>query len=316
MTEAQETTGFESEVAAWLQDHPDFFTRHPALVETLHIPHPCQPAASLLAYQNRLLRERCQRQHDKLLEFVSIARDNGRLADRVQRLALRLLNGRSRMAEFLRGVEAILRDEFKADDVALCLAGALTIRPKIAAEFLCPEVVARFGGLFLAGQPRCGRLRPEQAVALFGNNAPSVASAALIPSATGTGAVCWRWAAATPSVFTPAWAPCFWSGLANWSVRPCKRGCRLAGCGWWAIRHRRATFNCKPQPFIQSLMRFSHPEPGQGREQLGAGWWVVGPQGFLHLLPHCHRCPRLSLSALVSRICTANPRAAHQPSSC
>lgn len=181
MTEAQETTGFESEVVAWLQDHPDFFTRHPALVETLHIPHPCQPAASLLAYQNRLLRERCQRQHDKLLEFVSIARDNGRLAERVQRLALRLLNGRSRMEEFLRGVEAILRDEFKADDVALCLAGALTIRPKIAAEFLCPEVVARFGGLFLAGQPRCGRLRPEQAVALFGNNAPSVASAALIP---------------------------------------------------------------------------------------------------------------------------------------
>ncbi len=181
MSEAQETTGFELEVAAWLQEHPDFFTRHPSLVENLRIPHPCQPAVSLLAYQNRLLRERCQRQHDKLLEFVSIARDNGRLADRVQRLALGLLNGRSGMDEFLRGVEAILRDEFKVDDVVLCLAGAPTLRPKIAAEFLCPEVVTRFSGLFLEGQPRCGRLRPEQAIALFGKNAPGVASAALIP---------------------------------------------------------------------------------------------------------------------------------------
>jgi hypothetical protein len=181
MNDDLETTGFELEVAAWLQDHPEFFTRHPALAENLQIPHPCQPAVSLLAYQNRRLRERCQRQHDKLLEFVSIARDNGRLAERVQRLALGLLNGRSGMEEFLRGIEAILRDEFKADEVVLCLSGALAIRPKIAAEFLCPEIVDRFSGLFLEGQPRCGRLRPEQVIALFGKHTPAVASAALIP---------------------------------------------------------------------------------------------------------------------------------------
>ena len=126
MNDDLETTGFELEVVAWLHDHPEFFTRHPALAENLQIPHPCQPAVSLLEYQNRLLRERCRRQHDKLLEFVSIARDNGRLAERVQRLALGLLNGRSGMAEFLRGIEAILRDEFKADEVVLCLSGAPT----------------------------------------------------------------------------------------------------------------------------------------------------------------------------------------------
>ena len=118
---------------------------------------PRQPAASLLAYQNRLLRERCQRQHDKLLEFVSIARDNGRLAERVQRLALRLLNGRSRMEEFLRGVEAILRDEFKVDDVALCLAGApvrgLFIDAVARISFLsCCVPLLAFAGLSVGGQ--------------------------------------------------------------------------------------------------------------------------------------------------------------------
>ena len=181
MSDDSETTGFELEVVTWLHDHPEFFTRHPALAESLQIPHPCQPAVSLLEYQNRRLRERCRRQHDKLLEFVSIARDNGRLAERVQRLALGLLNGRSGTEEFLRGIEAILRDEFKADEVVLCLATAPALRLKIAAEFLCPEIVNRFSGLFVDGQPRCGRLRPEQASALFGENAPGVASAALIP---------------------------------------------------------------------------------------------------------------------------------------
>ena len=181
MNEEFEISETELEIAAWLQDHPDFFTRHPDLAESLHIPHPCQPAVSLLAYQNRRLRERCQRLHDKLLEFVSIARDNDRLSERVQRLALGLLNGRSGMKDFLSGIEAILREEFHADGVALCLAAAPTLRSKIAAEFLCPEVVARFGGLFQTGQPHCGRLRPEQATLLFGEDATRVASAALIP---------------------------------------------------------------------------------------------------------------------------------------
>ena len=73
----------EAKVVAWLRDDPDFFTRYPELVENLRIPHPCRPAVSLLEYQNRLLRERSQRLHDKLLELVAIARDNDRLAERV-----------------------------------------------------------------------------------------------------------------------------------------------------------------------------------------------------------------------------------------
>ncbi len=181
MSEDFEIAETELEIAAWLQEHPDFFTRHPDLAEGLHVPHPCQPAVSLLVYQNRLLRERGQRLHDKLLEFVSIARDNDRLAERVQRLALGLLNGRSGMKGFLGGIEAILQEEFHADDVSLRLEAAPAFRSKIAAEFLCPEVVARFGGLFWTGQPHCGRLRPEQAALLFGDGATRVASAALIP---------------------------------------------------------------------------------------------------------------------------------------
>lgn len=172
---------FEAEVVAWLHDHPEFFTHHPELVESLRIPHPCRPAVSLLEYQNRLLRERSQRLHDKLLELVDIARDNDRLAERVQRLALGLLDARGGLDELLHGVKAILRDEFKADCVALCLAAPQAAGLSAVGEWLRPDVVGLFDAVFRAGRPQCSRLSLEQAAALFSEGAGDAASAALIP---------------------------------------------------------------------------------------------------------------------------------------
>ncbi|MBE2294025.1 MAG: DUF484 family protein, partial [Phycisphaerales bacterium] len=87
-----EPIDIEREVVHWLNAHPEFFLHHSDLVESLRIPHPCKPAVSLLEYQNHLLREHSQRLREKLLELVAIARDNDRLAERVQRLALALLD--------------------------------------------------------------------------------------------------------------------------------------------------------------------------------------------------------------------------------
>ena len=88
----QDSTALGSDVAvaAYLREHPEFFIEHPEVLESLRIPHACKPAVSLLEYQNRLLRERGQRVHDKWMELVAIARDNDRLSERVQRLVLNL----------------------------------------------------------------------------------------------------------------------------------------------------------------------------------------------------------------------------------
>ncbi len=177
-------TEIERVVVNWLREHPEFFIRHPDLVESLRVPHPCEPAVSLLEYQNRLLRERGQRLHGKLLELVAIARDNDRLAERVQRLALDLLDAPNELDGLLYRIKAVLRDEFNADCVALCLEAAL-VAGSGAAEFLRPEALALFEGLLQVGKSRCGRLRPEQATALFGDCAPQVASAALVPLGDG-----------------------------------------------------------------------------------------------------------------------------------
>lgn len=179
--ETSDPPDLEAAIRAYLRDHPEFFIRHADLAENLRIPHPCQPAVSLLEYQNRLLREQSQHLRDKLLELVAIARDNDRLAERVQRLALGLLDARGGLDELLHGIKAILREEFRADCVALCLAIPPTVGLSAVEEFLRPDVLILFEDVFRTGRPRCGRLSPEQAAALFADGAGRAASAALIP---------------------------------------------------------------------------------------------------------------------------------------
>lgn len=171
----------ESNIIAYLRDHPEFFVHHPDLTQSLLIPHPCEPAVSLLEYQNRLLRSRCQRLHDKLLDLVAIARDNDRLAERVQRLALNLLDARGGLDELLQGIKAILLDEFKADCIVLCLTEPPSGGFRAAEDLLRPEIVELFAEVFRVGQPQCGRLSAEQAAVLQCNEGASAASAALIP---------------------------------------------------------------------------------------------------------------------------------------
>lgn len=180
-----EPADIEREVAHWLSAHPEFFLHHTDLAESLRIPHPCKPAVSLLEYQNHLLREHGQRLREKLLELVAIARDNDRLAERVQRLALALLDAPGDLEGLLRRIKTVLRDEFNADCAALCLEASPAIASRITTEFLGSNVLTLFEGLFQIGKPRCGRLAPKQAAALFGEHASRVASVALVPLGDG-----------------------------------------------------------------------------------------------------------------------------------
>ena len=164
MSDEQAVPGPTKSNASWstgCASIPNFSSGIPDLVESLRVPHPCEPAVSLLEYQNRLLRERGQRLHGKLLELVAIARDNDRLAERVQRLALDLLDAPNELDGLLYRIKAVLQDEFNADCVALCLEAAL-VADLGAAEFPAPEALALFEGLLQVGKSRCGRLRPEQ----------------------------------------------------------------------------------------------------------------------------------------------------------
>jgi len=170
----------EQAIVRYLNAHPEFFNRHPELVETLRIPHPCQPAVSLLQHQVRILRERNAQLRGKLQEWVEVARENGDLIDRLQRLTLVLIEARD-LAEMLTGIEGVLQAEFKAEYTLLCLTAEVQPADWERIMILSPAAQAVFGPLLNSGRPLCGRLTRQQAQTLFGERACRIASAALVP---------------------------------------------------------------------------------------------------------------------------------------
>ena len=171
----------EQTMAAYLRAYPDFFTRHLELLETLHIPHPCRPAQSLLERQIALLREQNTQLRKKLRELLEVARDNDCLSKRMQSLTLGLIEA-TNLDDMLLTIQCVLREEFNADFIALRLAA----RPLqddliVEREFTSVKDLHTFAELLHAGRPFCGRLTAEQALNLFDDAAPRIASAALVP---------------------------------------------------------------------------------------------------------------------------------------
>ncbi len=185
MSEEQPTpeTGDAAEAAVveYLRANPAFFERHTELLESLRIPHPCRPAVSLIERQLALFREQNARLHHKLLDLVEVARSNDRVFERLQHLALGLIEASS-LDDLLQVVKGVLRDEFNADFSALRLAA----RP-VELNLLEEEEFAGAGALVLfeqqlrAGRPLCGQLSVAQLGCLFGHGASGVASAAVVP---------------------------------------------------------------------------------------------------------------------------------------
>jgi uncharacterized protein YigA (DUF484 family) len=183
MSEPQRTRTLreaEQAIVRYLRAHPDFFNRHPELVETLRIPHLCHPAVSLLEHQVTLLRERNAQLRSKLEELVEVARDNGQLISHLQRLTLVLIEARA-LPDMLQGIETVLREEFKAEFTALRLTARVLQTELDRTVLLSPAMQALFEPLLSSGRPLCGRLTRQRTQALFGEAASQVASIALVP---------------------------------------------------------------------------------------------------------------------------------------
>jgi uncharacterized protein len=170
----------EDLVAEYLRTHPEFFEAQTGLLSVLKVPHPCGTAVSLIERQVSVLRDQNRRMRRKLMELVQVARENDRLAERLQRLTLRLLEAGS-LEEVLITVDDVLRAEFAADAVVLQLfheAGELAS----GASFVPPGDAGLrvFGGLLKSGRPLVGPLRPAQVNYLFGDQADEIGSAVVL----------------------------------------------------------------------------------------------------------------------------------------
>jgi uncharacterized protein len=180
----------EQAVSQYLQQHPDFFDRHPQLLTRLRLQHPRHgTTVSLIERQVEVLREKHAGLEQKLADFVRVARGNDALADRIHRFTRRLLRTATR-AEALTQIEAGLREDFDTYHTVLVLplAPGATALPgdDPPSRFLRPVAADHpswrsFETLFSNARPRCGQVRDTQRDFLFGSEAADIGSVALIP---------------------------------------------------------------------------------------------------------------------------------------
>jgi uncharacterized protein YigA (DUF484 family) len=184
---APEDTG----VADYLERNPDFFERNPAVLARLRLPHARGGTTiSLVERQVEVLRERQAAAEQKLAEFVAVARGNDALAERIQRLSRRLLRAGS-LAATLVEIESSMREDFDVPVSRLVLpgtgaAGLESVPGHFLRACAADEPALRsFETLFSSGKPRCGQLRDVQRDFLFGDEAATIGSVALLPLGPG-----------------------------------------------------------------------------------------------------------------------------------
>lgn len=175
----------EEAIARHLENNPDFFERHGAVLEKLRLPHVRGGAAvSLVERQVDVLRERHKALDQRLRELLEVARTNEQLGEKVHKLARRLIGARGREA-VIAVVESALREDFGARNATLIVFGMPTAKATTGSflrvlDRMAPEA-KMFDPLLESGKPRCGQIRDTQRDFLFGKETVEIGSVALLP---------------------------------------------------------------------------------------------------------------------------------------
>lgn len=177
----------EAAVASYLAATPEFFERHAQLLARIRLPDSRGSAStvSLLERQVEVLRERNRQLERKVSDFVEVARENDALGSRVLAMARRLIAAGGKAGR-IAAIEAALREDFGAGQSVLVLTAPRAPQGVPESRFLrvvpaeAPELRS-FETLFSSGKPRCGQLRDSQREFLFGADAATIGSVALVP---------------------------------------------------------------------------------------------------------------------------------------
>ncbi|MDX1402891.1 MAG: DUF484 family protein [Woeseiaceae bacterium] len=176
----------ERAVHDFLQDNPDFFERHAALLSSLRLPHVTGGTVSLVERQVSVLRQKDLKLERKLKDLIGVAKLNDALAGKIHKLALKMLSATS-LQQTLTHIEDSLRTGFDADQSILVMFGDPDAykNVKVGRFFQALErddASLKPFDMFLQGSgPRCGQIRDAQRDFLFGKETDEIGSAALIP---------------------------------------------------------------------------------------------------------------------------------------
>ena len=185
--EARGIQGQQDEVEAvtrYLQQNPEFFENHLQLLARLRLPHARGSSTiSLVERQVEVLRERHAALEQKLADFVTVARANDAVAEKLHRFTRRLLRAQTRQSA-IEQLEASLREDFDSFHSVLVLIGEQdAVVPQRFVRMVSTDDVnlKSFESLFTSGKPRCGQARDSQREFLFAADAADIGSVALVP---------------------------------------------------------------------------------------------------------------------------------------
>lgn len=163
-------------VADYLIANPDFFNEYPELLSRLRIPHASGQAVSLVERQMQVLREKVEQMEDERADLIEIARSNVQVSDRIQDLTLALI-GADTFDELVTALQDMLYDHFQVEAVELRLLSHGELEQLGGAE----PARKRIADIFHAGEPISGRFAQGTTMEVFGPQAGTIQSAALVP---------------------------------------------------------------------------------------------------------------------------------------
>ncbi|HSQ02772.1 MAG TPA: DUF484 family protein [Burkholderiales bacterium] len=165
------------EVAAYLQQHTEFFEEYADMLAEITIPHPHGGRAIPISERQILaLREKARQLENKLRELIQFGEENDAISEKVHRMAVSLL-GAPDLARLIDAIHFNLREDFAVPHVVL-----RAWHPAAATVPGLDELsaVTRDFALSLT-QPYCVAHPMVDSVALFGEAGPQLRSFSYLP---------------------------------------------------------------------------------------------------------------------------------------
>ncbi|MBV8032158.1 MAG: DUF484 family protein [Betaproteobacteria bacterium] len=166
------------DIAVFLRTNPQFFDKHPELLESIQVPHPYGGRAIPLAERQTVaLREKLKLVEGKLGELIRFGEENDAISEKVHRLAVALAGARDFPA-LTQTLYFHLREDFAVPHVALRIWGKA-----VAADFAEAQPVgeAERRHAETLGAPQCGVAAGNPCLPWFGESAEHIRSIALVP---------------------------------------------------------------------------------------------------------------------------------------
>lgn len=177
----KDTVPVESDVANYLKNHPDFFTKRDDLLISLAIPHLRGSTISLVERQVALLREKNQNLRNELSQLVDAAKDNDSTFHLCRKIVLSLIEAESG-EQLLANLERGLSADFNCSAYKLIVFAKDHYKINHWTSAIPNELVKEhIGGLMNSKKPILGVLRKNEQDYLFAEKSKQIKSCAVLP---------------------------------------------------------------------------------------------------------------------------------------